>query len=255
MATLFENVPLLKTLRESVFLSATITDISPLTPRMRRLRVAGDQLRQLAWTPGQHVRLQVAGLLESALRRHPHDALRTYSIYAADPDRGTLDLAMLDHDGDPGRETPARLWASTAAVGDRISMTRPQGRFTIRADARYHLFAGEETASVAFAAMLRSLPAEVAVYGVIEGAAEVDHIPLSRNLSHVERGRASAADSAVLAHAVRHLALPDEPGVAYLAGEARTIQTLRRILVEERGWNRRDIRTKPFWTPDRRGME
>ncbi|MEV4085779.1 SIP domain-containing protein [Nonomuraea fuscirosea] len=49
--------------------------------------------------------------------------------------------------------------------------------------------------------------------------------------------------------------LPDTPGVAYLAGEARTIQAVRAHLVGERGWHRRDVRTKPFWTPGRKGLD
>jgi Siderophore-interacting protein len=72
---------------------------------------------------------------------------------------------------------------------------------------------------------------------------------------HVERSGPSAADSAVLADALRALQLPDHPGTAYLAGEARTVQTLRKILVDERGCDRRQIITKPFWTPGRTGME
>ena len=43
--------------------------------------------------------------------------------------------------------------------------------------------------------------------------------------------------------------------MVYLAGEARTIQRLRRFLTDERGWDRRQIVTKPFWTPGRTGME
>jgi NADPH-dependent ferric siderophore reductase len=74
-------------------------------------------------------------------------------------------------------------------------------------------------------------------------------------VQRVERGDAVAKDSALLADAVRALPLPEHPGVAYLAGEARTIQTLRKILITERGWDRGDIRTKPFWTPGRTGME
>jgi|GEM_PF-4266726 len=38
---------------------------------MRRIRFTGPLLRGLTWTPGQHVRLQVAGLLDSVLRLHP----------------------------------------------------------------------------------------------------------------------------------------------------------------------------------------
>ena len=189
------------------------------------------------------------------LRLHPNDALRSYSIYDANPDLGTLDIVMLDHDGEPKTVTPARRWATTASIGDHVQFTRPQGNLVVHHDAPYHLFAGEETAAVAFAAMLRSVPAAAEVHGVIEASTHADRLPLARSLNHVERGEASAKDSAVLADAVRDLRLPDHPGVAYLAGEARTIQTLRKILITERGWDRRQIRTKPFWTPGRTGLE
>ena len=255
MPTLIDAFPLIKSLRDAVFLSATIGEIEPLTPRLRRIRFDGPRLRGLNWTPGQHIRLQVAGLGESFLRLHPNDALRTYSIYDADPDLGTLDIVMFDHGGDPDTVTPARRWSNAVAVGDDVQFTRPQGNLVIRDDARYHVFAGDETASVAFAAMLRSLPREADVYGVVEAATGADHLRLARSIQQVERGDASAENSAVLADAVRALPLPEHPGVAYLAGEARSIQTLRKILITERGWDRRDIRTKPFWTPGRTGME
>lgn len=255
MPTLIDAFPLIKSLRGAMFLSATVSDTEQLTPRLRRIRFEGPRLQGLSWTPGQHIRLQVAGLSESFLRLHPHDALRTYSIYDADPDLGTLDIVMLDHGGDPESLTPARRWSSTIAVGDDVQFTRPQGNFVVRHDAPYHVFAGEETASVAFAAMLRSLSPTAEVHGVVEAAQDADHLELARPLTRVQRGDASAKDSAVPAEALRALTLPDQPGIAYLAGEACTIQTLRKILIGERGWDRRDIRTKPFWTPGRSGME
>lgn len=255
MATLTGALPLISTLRDAVFLSATVSEIQTLTPRMRRIRFSGPRLQGLTWTPGQQVRLKVESLRESWSRRHPYPVLRTYSIYDADPYLGTLDIVMFDHDGDPKGATSARRWATATSIGDHADFTRPQGDFVVRHDAPYHVFAGEETASVAFAAMLRSMPSTADVYGVIEAATEPDHLPLARPLTRVERGDASAADSAVLADALSGLALPDHPGIAYLAGEARTIQTLRKILITERGWDRRQIRTKPFWTPGRTGME
>ncbi len=51
------------------------------------------------------------------------------------------------------------------------------------------------------------------------------------------------------------LALPDDPGAAYLAGEARTCQLVRRYLLQERGWPRRAVTVKPFWAPGRRGLD
>jgi NADPH-dependent ferric siderophore reductase len=43
--------------------------------------------------------------------------------------------------------------------------------------------------------------------------------------------------------------------VAYVAGVARTIQAVRNAFVHERRWPRKAIRTKPFWTPGKRGLE
>jgi NADPH-dependent ferric siderophore reductase len=255
VATLIEGFPLVSTLRDAVFLSATVSEIERLTPRMRRIRFSGPRLRGLTWTPGQHVRLQVESLRESVLRLHPYPVLRTYSIYDVDPDLGALDIVMVDHDGDPKDVTPARRWATATSIGDHAHITRPQGKLVIRHDARYHVFAGEETASVAFAAMLRSMHPTAEVYGVIEVATEADRLPSATPLTRVERGDVPAANSAVLADALRGLPLPDYPGIAYLAGEARTIQTLRKILITERGWDRRQICSKPFWTPGRTGME
>nr|WP_268244740.1 SIP domain-containing protein [Microbispora rosea] len=58
-----------------------------------------------------------------------------------------------------------------------------------------------------------------------------------------------------LVEMVRSLDLPHTPGVAYLAGEARECQAVRAHLVRERGWPRKAVVVKPFWTPGRRGLD
>jgi NAD(P)H-flavin reductase len=85
MATLIDTLPLIGSLRDAMFLSATVSEIGQLTPRMRRIRFAGPRLQGLTWTPGQHIRLQVTGFGASVLRLSPRDALRSYSIHDADP--------------------------------------------------------------------------------------------------------------------------------------------------------------------------
>ncbi|MCV7421718.1 siderophore-interacting protein [Mycobacterium yunnanensis] len=251
MATLANAIPFYAAVRDALVLAARVDAVDHLTPTMRRIRLRGPRLEGLTWTPGQHVRVQVAGFRESLIRLRVRDTLRTYSIYQADPDEGTLDIVMFDH---AHPSTPAKRWAAGVSVGDEVTFGRPEGKFVVRPDASHHVFAGDETASVAFAAMLRALPAGAEVHGVIEGESGATPLPLSRHLTHVERA-GTAADSAVLADAVRGLRLPRHPGVAYLAGEARTVQRLRSILVEERGWDRRHVVTKPFWTPGRVGMD
>lgn len=138
------------------FLSGTVAAVEDVTPRMRRIRIIGDRLRELTWTPGQHVRVRVGAL-----------TLRTYSIWDYD---GHLDLCVLDH--------PGARWARQAEPGHQVSFTRPDGRLVTR-EAPYHLFIGDATASVAFGAMLRALPASAQVHGVIEAE---DRLPLPREL-------------------------------------------------------------------------
>jgi NADPH-dependent ferric siderophore reductase len=140
--------------------------------------------------------------------------------------------------------TSARTWVS-GKVRDAL---RP---------APYHLSAGGETASVTFGAMLRAAGPGEPVYGAVEVAEPEDRLPLPRGevLTWCRRGGASAASSEILVDAVCRLDLPDEPGFAYVAGEARTVQAVRAHLVRERGWPRRSVQVKPYWTPSRRGMD
>jgi NADPH-dependent ferric siderophore reductase len=232
------------------FTRGRVEHIEQLTPRVRRIRVSGPDVRALSWTPGQHVRVHVKDVRAPVWAGMLRDVLRTYSVWSYDGEG--LELCPLDHGDGPGAG-----WARSLRVGDEVAFRGPEGRFVLDRSAAHHLFAGEETASVAFGAMLRALPEEARVHGVVEVADPRDRLPLPRSaeLRWSFRGDAAAAESPSLLAAVRELDLPPESGVAYLAGEARTCQAVRRHLVDERGWPRRSVLVKPFWTPGRRGMD
>ncbi len=237
---------------DRMFVRGRIEDVRPAPGRMRWIRVGG--VPGLDWTPGQQVRVHVADItaLRTWISGAVRDALRTYSVWDYDRAAGVMQLCVMDHEGDG----PGARWARSARPGQEIVFGGPEGRFGLRPGA-YHLFAGEETASVPFAAMLRAAEPDVPVHGVIEVSRPEDGLPLPRSgeLTWRHRGDASAAGSEALVDAVRALELPAEPGIAYLAGEARTVQAVRAHLVRERGWPRASVLVKPFWTPGKRGME
>jgi NADPH-dependent ferric siderophore reductase len=234
-------------LRDRFFATGTVTQIDSIARRMLRIRIDGEGIAGLAFLPGQHVRVHVADMLEPRSWLRPMDMLRTYSVWRHDDG---IELCVLDHDsGGPGVR-----WACQLRAGDHVSFSGPQGSFLLR-DGAYHVFAGDETAAVAFGPMLGALPASAGVYGVVEAGEPGDRLPLDRPLDWQYRDGRPAAGSQTLLEALRQLELPSAPGVAYLAGEARTIQLLRRHLVTERGWPRQAVRTKPFWTPGKRGLD
>ncbi|ROO84016.1 siderophore-interacting protein [Actinocorallia herbida] len=208
--------------------------------RWRRVRVEG--VPGLEWKPGQQVRVQVGELS----LRGAFDLLRTYSVW--DYEGGAVELRVFTHGDGPGAR-----WGREVKAGDEIMFKAPEGNLTLREGAAGHLFVGEETASVAFGALTRGLGA--AARAVVETGDPADRLPLDADVTWLDRGTDSAHDSARLVEAVA--ALSDlKPGtIAYLAGEAKTCQSVKRHLLHDRSWPRRDIVVKPFWTPGKRGMD
>jgi len=235
-------------LLDRVLVAATVVEVEPVAARMRRIRL---RVPDLEWTPGQHVRVLLGDPVSwQAVRSGFRDLLRTYTVLDLDRPAGLLDLCVLDHGDGPGSR-----WGRTAAAGDEVSFLRPEGRLVPR-DAGFHLFVGEETAQVAIAAILRALPEDARVGGVVEVADAADRLdfPRADELTWTHRGAAPAADSPTLLAALRALDLPAD-GVAYVAGEAKACSAVRRHLVLERKWPGRSVVTKPFWTPGKRGMD
>ncbi|WP_283098278.1 siderophore-interacting protein [Frankia sp. AgB32] len=104
---------------------------------------------------------------------------------------------------------------------------------------------------------LRALPNGAEARAVFECDAPEDELPTPAGhaMTWTHRRGASAASSPLLPKTVAALDLPAGPGIAYVAGEARTVQAVRDHLVRDRGWPRRQVITQPFWTPGRRGMD
>src|SRR6201994_4603250 len=171
----------------AISVTGTVTEIAPVAARMRRVRIEGDEVARLTWTPGQQVRVHVSDLLDPHSWRRPRDILRTYSIWRYD---GGLELCVLDHDtGGPGAR-----WARELRTGQPVTFGRPEGSFVLASDAPYHVFAGEETAAVAFGAMLAALPGSTPAYSLIEVAGPGDRLPLARDVPWLYRdGRAPVA--------------------------------------------------------------
>lgn len=223
-----------------------------VTPTMKRVRIACDRLADMTFVPGQHFRIEINDPLSLYGIFRPSETLRTYSIWDFDQESTTFEIRGHLYEGDG----IGLRWLHAVKKGDTVPFWGPLGDLALTPDAPYHLFAGDETGSAAFGPLLRALGPDEKVYGVLESETPDDDVPVPgpHTLGRVHRRGASPVASRVLADAVAALDLPDTPGVAYIAGEARTGQAIRNYLVQERGWERTAITVKPFWTPGKKGL-
>ncbi|MEK3779275.1 siderophore-interacting protein [Paenibacillus sp. FSL R5-0810] len=228
-----------------------VSEVEQISSSMLRVRILSSSLGKLSYSPGQHVRIQINDPLSLRGILRPRETLRSYTIWEFSPQEQAFELRIYLH----GEEGIGQNWARNVKAGDPVTFWGPMGDFVIRS-ASYHLFIGEETASIAFGSMIRSLDPKEQIYGILESNSPDDDIPMPRSqeLIRVYRNGASAVASQSLLSAISEIHLPALRGAAYVAGESKTCQMVLQHLVRERGWPRSSIKVKPFWTPGKRGL-
>lgn len=230
----------------------TVTETELVTPTLLRIRVDSPALAARTYLPGQHVRIQINDPLSLYGILRPSRTLRTYTIWEHSAKEGYFEIRVHLYDG----EGIGLQWARGARPGDKVVFWGPMGDFVVTETAPYLLCVGEETASAAFGPMIRALPPETEAHVVSQSESPEHDVPIpgSAHIHRSHRHGSPAESSTDLVSALARIALPDSPGKAYVAGEARTCQIVRAHLMRERGWARTDVRIKPFWALGRQGL-
>lgn len=236
-----------------------------VTPHMRRLTLAGDDLGRFA-QGGLHVRLlfpkergttpvwPVTG--EDGRPSWPSgDArpdVRIYTIRRIDVELGEVDIDFVMH---AGAGMPGANFARLSCPGDRVGMTGPGGGSV--GDADWYLLAGDETALPAIARILEELPAGKHATVRIEVGDESDDQPLrsvaSLDIEWLHRRDAEPGTSTLLADAVRKVAWPD-PSIrvfAWAGCEHKSFRAIRAYFRQERKLSRDQHLVVAYW---RRGL-
>src|ERR1044072_8962134 len=150
--------------------------VRPLTPRMVRITVGGDELADfpaagtdqnvMLYFYDDDVELPEPLTLEAArgMWSRVRPTMRSYTISGHDPAAGEVDFDFVLHDAGP-----ASAWAASAAPGDQLIFVGPSPNYTPNPDADWYLLAGDETAIPDIAATLRGLAAGKRVLLFIQG--------------------------------------------------------------------------------------
>lgn len=140
-------------------------------------------------------------------------------------------------------EGPAADWARQASSGQPLTVAGPRGSFVVPLDFDWYVLVGDETALPAVARRLEELPAGSRAIVRLQVAAGDRQALFSAATVDLQW----LGDEAALLDAVRALQLPAGHGYAWCAAEAGVVAAVRRILVDEKGHDRRAIRAAAYW--------
>lgn len=260
--TIREFVSFPITLRE-----ATVVRIEDITPGMRRLVIAGPQLRaftrlghpqEAVRSEGfdDHVKLvfpradgsapempgQVPGTL--SWTREAIERSRNYTVRSWDEASAEMTIDVVRHVGGLAAE-----WSFGCAVGDRLWFAGPKESALWPHGVDWYLVAGDETALPAIARWVEEAPpgTRAQIFVELTDRAHRQDLALQEGMEVTWLGPVTERPSPLLADAV--MAAEVWPGTVYafVAGEALGIKPLRRHLRREWGLPRERVEVVGYW--------
>ncbi len=204
------------------------------SPRVRRITFGGDDLTDfVSLSFDDHVKLFVPGT-DGA-----EPVARDYTPRRFDTVARELSIDFALH-GDG----PAARWAQQAQPGQAVVIGGPRGSFIVPPDLDWHLLVGDASALPAVARRLEELPASAVVFAIVQMPHTADRVPL-----HNATGRQPlwVDDLTQCLDALRALPPLTGEGFAWCAGEAAEMVAVRRVLLKEKGLDRRAVRAAAYW--------
>jgi NADPH-dependent ferric siderophore reductase len=218
----------------------TVVQVGDLTPHMRRVRLAGEDLGRFGKFGGMHIRVLFPTravpdpiwpvLGNNGLPAWPSDerrpVARVYTIRSLDLDAGFMDVDILVHGG----ESVGSAWALQAQPGQKVGIMGPVGR-PVR-QANWYVLGADETGLPAVGRLLETLPAKTKGVAFIEIADMGERQPINNatgiELHWLERNGAPAGTDERLAREVLAMQWPQEGSAfGWFAAEASIAKIVR----------------------------
>lgn len=249
------------------FREMTVTEVRDLTPQMRRIRFAGEDLTRFAKFGGMHIRVLFPTrdvpdplwpvLGGNGLPVWPADdrrpAARVYTIRALDVASGIIDVDFLVHAG----ESVGSAWATQAAQGMKVGIMGPVGR-PVR-QAGWYVMGSDETGLPALARMLETLPVQTRGVAFVEIADEREKQEIDNatgiELHWLTRDGVPAGEDRLLTEAVRSVAWPsDGSAFGWFAAEAAAAKIVREHWRGTLGLGRDQTLAAAYWRRGAAGL-
>lgn len=226
----------------------TIEKKEKLSESVYKIRVKGDGIKNAEFIPGYFLRVGI-GLSDESIALQ--DFVRSYSVWNIDKEHGTIDLAISTHSKGVGAK-----WIEECQAGDKIYFTWKKGNFILDESADSYLMIGDLSALSHLYMIRRNLSKDKQVesilysqkinelYADIDGTTPFDFYEMPQN----------PYESIV--SKIKEI-VPSMTGrkIVYIGGDSRICVALNQFFRRELNWDTKQIKTKPFWNPAKKGLE
>jgi NADPH-dependent ferric siderophore reductase len=230
-----------------------------LTPRLVSVRVTAPDLSRFAQAaPTSHIKLFLPAPGQDAPTMptvgpdgervwpedQPRPTVRTYTPRAYDADTNTLEIQFVLHGVGPASE-----WAERVAIGDKLAIGGPGGRFAADLETPHWWIVGDESALPAIATLLDALPNSVSAEVHVEVDGADDEIPLTSaaglELTWHHRQNPQAWGASLTALASGATIAADTQ--VWAACEASAVRQIRRTMFEQHKVSPSLLITRGYW--------
>jgi NADPH-dependent ferric siderophore reductase len=239
---------LISKLITSVLDEAVISYKTQLSPTTYHIQLHGEVFKKANYLPGYFVRIFVGRDRDLRFK----DNIRSYSAWKLNKLNGTLELAVCT-DGDG----PGSYWARACKVGDEVSFTWKKSNLIVDDTADNYVFIGDSSALGHLYEVNRNLTRGKKIKSIIYDETEEN---LFKDLDGTKpfqfyQFSSHSASADILSVLPGVLSDLSANTIVYVGGDSRVCIALNSHFRKEMKWKSNQIKTKPFWSPTRTGLE
>lgn len=242
-----------------------VKSVTRVTPNMARITLGGDELAGFeSRGPEDHFKMifpqdgpDARPILPTWGEKGPslpegvaRPASRDYTPLAFDPDKLELTVDFYVHGDGVGSS-----WANQARPGQLVGIAGPRGSHIVGYTANWYLLAGDETSIPSISRRLAELPVGARAFAFIEvaNAAEEQPLPTQADATiawlHRDEAKADADPDGrgLVERALEWFEFPEGEGFVFATGESNGLKSLRRYLINERGFAKENLSFSGHW--------
>lgn len=235
-------------LKKMVLEKAIIDKKEKISNIVYKVRIKSEGIKKQDFQPGYFIRLGIGiGNDELSMK----DKVRSYSVWDINKTEGYLDLAISTESHGIGSQ-----WVENCKVGETVYFKWKKGHFLLDNSADSYLMIGDLSALSHLYIINRNLPKSKQVESLIYSQDSNNFFEDINGKKLFKFYQLEENDIDKIFTIVEELVAKMKGNkMVYIAGDSRICVDLNHYFRKILHWNSKQIKIKPFWNPEKKGLE